>query len=85
MVKEIWGAKFIKWASLTAVGNSGGIFVIWDTRRVCSKEQCVGDFLVFAVFEDLENHRDCIISVVYGPNSSQRRTDFWRELRHGEI
>ena len=25
VVKEIWGDKFIKWASLKAVGNSGGI------------------------------------------------------------
>lgn len=40
----------------------------------------MGDFSVSVVFEDLENHQDCIISAVYGANSSQRRNDFWREL-----
>lgn len=32
------------------------------------------------VFEDPENNKDCIISVVHGPNVNQRRTDFWSEF-----
>ena len=40
----------------------------------------MGVFFVSVVFEDLENNKECIISVVYGPNANQRRTDFWREL-----
>ena len=40
----------------------------------------MGAFSVFAVFEDLENYEDCIISVVYGPNVNQRKANFWSEL-----
>lgn len=32
------------------------------------------------MFEDQKSHRHCLITAVYGPNSGQRRSDFWSEL-----
>ena len=80
MVKDIWGCKFVKWVALKACGSSGGIFLLWDTRQVAFKVQWVDEFSVLIVFEDMEIHKDCLISAVHGSNASQRRADFWREL-----
>lgn len=40
----------------------------------------MGEFSVSVLFEDLKNHRDCLISAVNGPHASQRRSDCWSEL-----
>ena len=40
----------------------------------------MGELSVAVVFEDLDNHRKGLITAVYGPTASQRRTDFWLEL-----
>lgn len=32
IVKDIWGGIHIRWVILKAIGSSGGILFLWDTR-----------------------------------------------------
>lgn len=45
-----------------------------------SKDHWVEVFSVLILLEDLDNHRECIIFSVYGPNANLRRNEFWNEL-----
>ncbi|KAK9938261.1 hypothetical protein M0R45_015011 [Rubus argutus] len=46
LVSSIWGARFKDWVSIPAVGSSGGIVIIWNTRHVSVLESVVGLFSV---------------------------------------
>lgn len=69
-----WGVGsvcgFIKLVSSNATGSSGGIFPLCDARKRSLKNHWVGDFSVSVLFEVLENHREGLISSVYGPNDN---------------
>lgn len=45
-----------------------------------SKDHWTGVFSVSVLLEDRDNHKECIISSVYGPNVNHRRMEFWNEL-----
>lgn len=40
----------------------------------------VGEISVSTIVEDLDKHSKWLVTVVYGPNSSIIRVDFWKEL-----
>ena len=79
-MKTIWGGNNIRWVTLSANGTAGGIFFLWDSSRVEYEDHWTGVFSVSVLLEDRDNHKECIISSVYGPNSNQRKTEFWNEL-----
>lgn len=54
VVKDIWGAAYVKWANLSSIGVPGGILVLLDSRKVCSKDLWVGEFSVSVLFEHLK-------------------------------
>lgn len=63
-VREVWGIRSVQWVALDAVGSTGGILLICDTRYVKMIDSWRGDFSVFAVIEDLENNQRWLITTV---------------------
>lgn len=78
-VASLWKLRFIEWVFLPAVGRSGGILVMWDSRLVSVKDNLIRDFSV-----SIEIEMNCDIkwwfSAIYGPCKQKERELFWDEL-----
>ncbi|RVW92465.1 Transposon TX1 uncharacterized 149 kDa protein [Vitis vinifera] len=73
------GARNKEWAALPACGASGGILVIWDSKKLHSEEVVLGSFSISVKFA-VDGSEQFWLSAVYGPNSTALRKDFWVEL-----
>ena len=60
-------------------GASGGILIIWDSKKLSSEEVVIGYFSVSVKFL-LDGCGPLWLSTVYGPNNPLLRKDFWVEL-----
>ena len=78
-VGSVWTVINKEWATLPACGASGGILIIWDSKKLRSEEVVIGSFSVSVKFA-LDGCRPLWLSVVYGPNNPELRKDFWVEL-----
>ena len=66
-------------AALPASGASGGILIIWDSKKLRREEIVLGSFSISIKFA-LDRCESLWLSAVYGPNNSTLRKDFWVEL-----
>ena len=71
-VGSVWSVRNKEWAALSACGASGGILIIWDSKRLCSEEVVIGSFFVSVKFL-LDGCESSWLSSVYDPNSSLGR------------
>ena len=78
-VGSVWTVINKEWATLSACGASGGILIIWDSKKLRSEEVVIGSFSVSVKFA-LDGCRSLWLSAVYGPNNPELRKDFWVEL-----
>ncbi|KAJ9682600.1 hypothetical protein PVL29_018507 [Vitis rotundifolia] len=78
-VGSVWSVRNKEWAVLPASGASGGILIIWDSKKMSSEEVVVGSFSVSVKFL-LNGSGSLWLSAVYGPNSPLIRKDFWVEM-----
>lgn len=78
-VGSIWCSRFKDWLLLPYVGRSGGIVIMWDARNVKVIGSLIGDFSVSVHIENFDG-KQWWFTGVYGPNKSNRRTQFWDEL-----
>ena len=78
-VGSVWTVRNKEWAALPAYGASGGILIIWDSKKLRSEEVVIGSFSISVKFA-LDGCEPLWLTVVYGPNSSSLRKDFWVEL-----
>ncbi|RVW92839.1 LINE-1 retrotransposable element ORF2 protein [Vitis vinifera] len=78
-VGSVWTTRNKEWAVLPACGASGGILVIWDSKKLHSEEVVLGSFSVSVKFA-VDGSEQFWLSAVYGPNSTTLRKDFWVEL-----
>ncbi|RVW27495.1 hypothetical protein CK203_092026 [Vitis vinifera] len=78
-VCSVWSARNKDWAALLASGASGGILIIWDSKKLRREEVVLGSFSVSIKFA-MDGRESLWLSAVYGPNSSALRKDFWVEL-----
>ena len=74
-VGSVWSVRDKEWAALLACGASGGILIIWDSKKLCSEEVLIGSFLVLVKFL-LDGCEPLGLFAVYGPNSPLLRKDF---------
>ena len=74
-VGSVWTFRNMEWAALPMCGASGGIFIIWDSKKLHSEEVVIGSFSVSVKF-DLVGCGSFWISTVYDPNSPSLRKDF---------
>ncbi|KAJ9708595.1 hypothetical protein PVL29_000566 [Vitis rotundifolia] len=78
-VGSVWTARNKEWVALPACGASGGILVIWDSKKLHNEEVVLGSFSVSIKFA-VDRSEQFWLSAVYGPNSTTLRKDFWVEL-----
>ncbi|KAL6327487.1 hypothetical protein AAG906_021559 [Vitis piasezkii] len=74
-VGSVWTTRNKEWAVLPACGASGGILVIWDSKKLHSEEVVLGSFSVSVKFA-VDGSEQFWLSAVYGPNSTTLRKDF---------
>ncbi|RVW49588.1 hypothetical protein CK203_076791 [Vitis vinifera] len=79
LVGSVWSARNKEWAALPASGASGGILIIWDSKKLYREEVVLGSFSVSISFA-MDGRESLWLSAVYGPNNSALRKDFWVEL-----
>ncbi|XP_058076384.1 uncharacterized protein LOC131224965 [Magnolia sinica] len=80
LLTSLWKAKDINWATLNALGTSGGIVVVWKSSKWDLVSSAIGSFSVSVILQDKSSTFSYLISVVYGPNDDHIRVDFWEEL-----
>ncbi|KAJ9678261.1 hypothetical protein PVL29_022996 [Vitis rotundifolia] len=78
-VGSVWSVRNKEWAALPACRASGGILIIWDSKKMSSEEVVLGSFS-FSVKFLLNGSGPLWLSSVYGPNNPLIRKDFWVEL-----
>ena len=78
-ISNVWTVKNKEWAALPACRASGGILIIWYSKKLCSKKVVIGSFTVSVKFV-LNGCEPLWLSAVYGLNSPLLRNDFWVEL-----
>ena len=78
-VGSVWSVRNKEWAALPTCRASGGILIIWDSKKMSSEEVVIGFFSVSVKFL-LDGCGPLWLSAVYGPNSPLTRKDFWVEL-----
>ena len=78
-VGSVWTVRNKGWAALLVCGASGGILIIWDSKKLRSEEVVIGSFLVSVKFA-LDGYGPLWLSAIYGPNNPLLRKDFWVEL-----
>ena len=76
---SVWTARNKDWAALSTSEASGGILIIWDSKKLCGEEVVLGSFSVSIKFA-LDGCDSLWLSAVYGPNNSALRKDFWVKL-----
>ncbi|RVX11275.1 LINE-1 retrotransposable element ORF2 protein [Vitis vinifera] len=79
LVGSVWSVRNKDWAALPASGASGGILIIWDSKKLRREEVVLGSFSVSIKFA-MDECESLWLSAVYGPNNSALRKDFWVEL-----
>lgn len=79
LVSSIWGFRHKDWVAIPAIGSSGGVVIIWNTRCVSVLESVMGAYSVSIKIMGI-NGNDWWLSGVYGPNSYRERSYFWEEL-----
>lgn len=62
------------------IGPTGGLLLMWDSRSFSLLNSWMDVFSISVLLEDLKNSSKWLLTSVYGPNNSQRRFEFWREL-----
>ena len=78
-VGSVWSVRNKEWVALLACGASGGILIIWDSKKMSSEDVVIGSFSVSVKFL-LDGCGPLWLSAVYGPNNPLTRKDFWVEL-----
>ena len=72
---SVWTIRNKEWAALPACGASGGILIIWDSKKLSSEEVVIGSFSVSVKFA-MDGCGPLWIYAIYGPNSPSLRKDF---------
>nr|CAN67392.1 hypothetical protein VITISV_041596 [Vitis vinifera] len=78
-VGSVWTVRNKECVTLPMYWASGGILIIWDSKKLRSEEVVIGSFSVSVMFA-LDGCGPLWLSAVYGPNSPLLRQDFWAEL-----
>lgn len=81
VVLSVGGDQWTQWEHLDAIGASGGILVMWDSRVVTRVGARVGNFSVLCLFQGLLVDSRWVFSGIYGPCVDALRKGLWDELK----
>ena len=71
-VASVWKSRFKEWLLLPLIGRSGGILMMWDTRRVKITKNLIRDFSI-SICIRMDNLEEWWFSGIYGPLSISSR------------
>ena len=74
-VGSVWSVRNKEWVALLVCGASGGILIIWDSKKLSSEEVVIGYFSVSVKFL-LDGCGPLWLSAVYGPKSPLLKKGF---------
>lgn len=76
-----WGSNAVNFSSIAALGNSGGLAILWDPDRIHVLEIIKGGFTISlkCIIKGVEG--EVLITNIYGPIDSAKKTNFWDELK----
>ncbi|XP_070017179.1 uncharacterized protein [Nicotiana sylvestris] len=80
IVNQIWGGRWVSYASLKASGTRGGILLLWDCRVWKGEMLQTGAYTLTCKFKALLQNFQCHITGVYAPNCKIERKIVWREI-----
>jgi exonuclease III len=77
---QLWGGDDVSWASLPAVGRSGGLITMWDNKKGKLISSFQGHGYLGVVLQWGVNEEVCVIVNVYAPCVLQAKKTLWVEL-----
>ena len=79
-VGSVWKVRNKEQAILPACGALGGVVIIWGSNKFSCSELVLGSFSV--TIRSVSNEEGIFwLNLVYGPNNSNLRKDFWMKLQ----
>ena len=72
--------RFLNWKALNVEGTVGGIFLLWDKRRISWVDSVIGRFSVSCLFRMVEDGYQWVFFGAYGPVERSLKEFFWKEL-----
>ena len=79
LVRSLGVGRFIKWVGVDAIGASGGILILWDSRALQLLEK-ESQYTLSCQFKNCEDDNKWIFTSVYRPMIGEERVRFWEEL-----
>ena len=80
LVRSLGVGRFVDWAGANAVGASGGILILWDSRllQLMEKEECQSS--LSCKFRNCEDNSTWVFTSVYVPTTREGRDQPWEDL-----
>nr|GEY01378.1 RNA-directed DNA polymerase, eukaryota [Tanacetum cinerariifolium] len=81
-IKSCWSNYAFDYVHSDAVGNSGGILCVWDTKEFCKKNCTVSDYFVIVRGVWVKIVANLLIVAVYAPHDLKDKCLLWDYLTH---
>ena len=80
LIRSLGVGRYLDWASISAIGASGGILVFWDSRvfRLIGKKE--SQYTISYCFRTFDENFQWVFTRVYGPTDGDSKELFWEEL-----
>ncbi|GKD72848.1 transposon TX1 uncharacterized, partial [Tanacetum coccineum] len=79
-IEDLWGDSGYGYSQLHAVGNSGGILVIWDLRVFTCKKAIGGERFIAVKGSWKGKIEEVFLVCIYGPHVSRQKMSLWDRL-----
>ena len=79
-VQRLWAADDFDWEWQPAVGNAGGLLMIWDTKAFKKEMSVVKDRFIMVKGKWLVEEFNCIVVNVYAPCGLEEKNRLWEDL-----
>ncbi|XP_071699558.1 uncharacterized protein [Rutidosis leptorrhynchoides] len=79
-VHSLWGNDNCGFVQREAIGNSGGLLVVWDTSRFIVEGAVTNEFFIAIEGKWGGSDHDSIIVNVYGPHNDKKKKKMWGAL-----
>lgn len=80
LIRQVWGNRWVEWATLNSIGRSGGVIVLWDKRQWSNRGVHQGLYTISCMLESSQEDLRWCSTGVYGPHNNIERENFWHEL-----
>ncbi|XP_071694652.1 uncharacterized protein [Rutidosis leptorrhynchoides] len=79
-VQDLWGSSNCGFVQKEAVGNSGGLLIVWDSASFSVEGAVSNEFFVVIRGKWIGSGHESIIVNAYGPHTDEKKNEFWSSL-----